>query len=469
MLPVMSRLKIHHHAEAGLPQGEIARQVGCCERTVRNVLAEPSPSPTEIAADQLARRGPGAPSKTAPYAARAAALLADKPKLPTAEILRQARSWGYQGGASAFFTLVRRLRPAAVPAEPLVRFDGLPGEFVQFDFGEVEVTCADGAVEKFHFFAGCLKYSRSKHVVITPDQKAERLVRATVDCLNAFGGAPKQWVYDNPKTVWVDRSDGRPPILHSYLRQLVADLNVLVEPCTPRMAWQKGAVENLVGFVKKNFFLAYPFANRADVVAQLPQWLHRVNHERPSDATGEIPAMRLEQELPRLNARPIPWTAADLPLRESATVSPTGAVRFRNTGYSVDPRYLGAPATLLVLERRIIIEAGTSRCEHVREDGTGEIRRLPEHSLALATLITAERKQTYFKRQCLLELGPQAQQFMDRLIMRSPGNAWYKDIHRLFDLYQRHGQNSLLTAMMEANAAHTQTYAAVAKLLKGVG
>ena len=468
MLPVMSRLKIHHHAEAGLPQGEIARLAGCCERTVRNVLSEPPPGPSEVAADRRTGRGPGAPSKTAPFAERAATLLKERPTLPTAEVLRQARSWGYQGGDSAFFTLVKRLRPAATPVEPMVRFDGLPGEFTQFDFGEVTVTCGDGAEVKFHFFAGCLKFSRLKHVVITPDQTAERLVRATVDCLQAFGGAPKQWVYDNPKTVWVDKSGGRQE-LHPYLRQLVADLNVLVEPCTPRMAWQKGSVENLVGFVKKNFFLGYSFANRADVIAQLPQWLHRVNHERPSDATGEIPATLLEQELPRLHARPIPWTAADLPLRESATVSPTGSVNFRNTGYSVDPRYLGAPATLLVLERRLIIEVGKSRCEHVREDGTGEIRRLSEHSLEMATQITAERKNTYFKRQCLLELGPQAQVFLDRLIMRAPGNTWYKDIHRLFDLYQRHGDDSLLSAMAAATSARTCTYAAVVALLKGVG
>lgn len=467
-ISVMSRLKIQHLAEAGLSQVAIAQHVGCCERSVRKVLADPPPTSAEVASGELARGRRGAPSKTAVYAEKVAAIFSTHPRLPTMELLRRARTdWGYQGGDSAFFDLVRRLRPAAVPVEPMVRFDGLPGEFSQFDFGEVVVPCADGAKEEFEFFAGCLKFSRFKHVVITPDQKAERLVRATVDCLNAFGGAPKQWVYDNPKTVWVDKPGGG-KVLHCYLRQLVAELNVLVEPCTPRMANQKGAVENLVGFVKKNFFLAYSFANRADVLAKLQEWLHRVNYERPSDATGEIPAVRLEQELPRLHARPLPWSAADLPLRESAIVSPTGTVRFRNTGYSVDPRFLGAPATVLVLERRIVIEVGKTTCEHVREDGTGEIRRLPQHSLALATRITADRKQTYFKRQCLMELGPEALQFLDRLIMQAIGNTWYSDIHRLFDLYQRQGQDALLAAMMAANRAGTHSYAAVVALLKGV-
>lgn len=468
MIPVMSRLKIHHHAEAGLPHHEIARLTDCCERTVRNVLAEPSPSPAEVVADRRAVRGPGAPSKTAPYADRASALLKERPALPSVEILRQARSWGYAGGDSAFFTLIKRLRPASVPVEPLVRFDGLPGEFAQFDFGEVEVTYRGGATEKITFFPGCLKFSRFKHVEVTPDQKSESLVRATVACLKAFGGAPKQWVYDNPKTVWIERTGAR-SVLHRDLRHLVAEFNVLVEPCTPRRANQKGAVENLVGFVKKNFFLAYEFADRTDMLAQLVGWLHRINHERPCDATGEIPVRLLEQELPRLNARPVPWSAADYPMPETVVVSPTGSVKFRGTGYSVDPRYLGAPANLTILANRIVIEVGKSRCEHIREDHTGEIRRLPEHSLAMATLITAERKQTYFKRQCLLELGPEAQRFLDRLIMRAHGNTWYRDIHRLFDLYQRHGHAELLAAMHDANRVHTCTYAEVARRLKGVG
>ncbi len=468
MLNVMSRMKIHHQAETGLPHHAIAALVGCSERTVRNVLSESPPTPSEVAADRLAGRGPGAPSKTVAFADRVSAVLGERPNLPTVEILRLARTWGYEGGDSAFFTLVKRLRPPEVPVEPMVRFEGLPGEFAQFDFGVVELMYQNGEKDNFTFFAGCLKYSRLKHVVVTPDQKAESLIRATVDCLNVFGGAPKQWVYDNPKTVWIDKPGGG-KILHSYLRQLVSEMNVLVEPCTPRMANQKGAVENLVGFVKKNFFLAYSFTDRADVLLQLQSWLYRINHERPSDATGEIPVKKREEELPRLNSRPVPWSASEYPLRESAVVSPTGSVRFRGTGYSVDPRFLGAPATLQIMEKRIVIDAGKSRCEHVREDDTDEIRRLPQHSLALATMITAERKQTYFKRQCLMELGPESQEFLDRFIIRAPGNSWYRDIHRIFDLYQKHGQNTLLAAMAEANRKNTYTYNGIVSLMKGVG
>jgi hypothetical protein len=54
----------------------------------------------------------------------------------------------------------RRLRTRVVT--PLVRFEGLPGEFSQHDFGEVLVTYQNGTETKVHFFASRLKYSRGR-------------------------------------------------------------------------------------------------------------------------------------------------------------------------------------------------------------------------------------------------------------------------------------------------------------------
>jgi hypothetical protein len=56
-------------------------------------------------------------------------------------------------------TLVKDLRPAP-SKEPVVRFEGLPGEYARFDHGEGWVEYADGARERVIFFAGRLKYSR---------------------------------------------------------------------------------------------------------------------------------------------------------------------------------------------------------------------------------------------------------------------------------------------------------------------
>jgi hypothetical protein len=48
----------------------------------------------------------------------------------------------------------------------------------------------------------------------------------------------------------------RPPALDPTLAQVAIDYSFTVELCTPRSPEQKGAVENLVGWVKKSFFRA---------------------------------------------------------------------------------------------------------------------------------------------------------------------------------------------------------------------
>ena len=58
---------------------------------------------------------------------------------------------------------------------PLVRFEGLPGEFSQHDFGQVDVEYVDGATQRIRFFASRLKYPRTIRVSLVPDETTETL------------------------------------------------------------------------------------------------------------------------------------------------------------------------------------------------------------------------------------------------------------------------------------------------------
>src|SRR5207244_913401 len=125
------------------------------------------------------RRRVGRPSKAEPWRASLVAELAREPDVMALELLRRARLQGYAGGKSALYALVKELRPKR--SRPMVRFEGLPGEFSQHDFGEVEVRYLDGRKQRIHFFASRLKYSRWVEVSLVPDEQVETLVRALVD------------------------------------------------------------------------------------------------------------------------------------------------------------------------------------------------------------------------------------------------------------------------------------------------
>ncbi len=125
MIDLLKRHAIQVLRGAGHTLTEIGELVGVGKRSVQRVVAEPAvtvlarePSP--------ATRPIGRPAKAEPYRARVRAWLAAEPALLSVELLRRAKLAGYDGGKSAFYALVRELRP--VRPRPVVRFEGLPGD-----------------------------------------------------------------------------------------------------------------------------------------------------------------------------------------------------------------------------------------------------------------------------------------------------------------------------------------------------
>jgi hypothetical protein len=181
--------------------------VGVSVRTVQRIVAEQAVTTFDMDAERERRRV-GRPSKAEVVRAYLVGELAKEPDLMALELLRRARLQGYAGGKSALYALVKELRPKR--SRPIVRFEGLPGEFSQHDFGQVDVRYLDGRTRWVHFFASRLKYSRWVQVSLVPDEQVEALVRALVDHFCAWGGVPLLAVFDRPKTIALEwTKDGR--------------------------------------------------------------------------------------------------------------------------------------------------------------------------------------------------------------------------------------------------------------------
>ena len=185
---MLDRVRIWTLRQAGHTLEEIAASVGVGKSSVQRILKEPPITSPESAPTPASRRI-GRPSQVEAFQGDVERILEAEPLLPTVEVLSRLRSLGYTGGKSAVYELVRSVRPRKGQG-PEVRFEGVPGEFSQHDFGSVNVTYADRTSEKIHFFASRLKYSRWTHVAIVPDEKVESLIRALLKAFESFGGVP---------------------------------------------------------------------------------------------------------------------------------------------------------------------------------------------------------------------------------------------------------------------------------------
>jgi hypothetical protein len=195
---MLKRHEVEILLKAGHPKTEVARLAGVSLCSVKRVAEETPVVHVDDAAERE-KRGIGRPSKVQDSRGLIVKILEEKPDLPSLEILRRIREAGYQGGKTVLYALVASVRPKAT--KPLIRFEGLPGEFSQHDFGEVDVTFLDGSSRRIHFFASRLKYSRFIRVSVVKDQAVESLVRNMAEHLDSWGGAPLMCVFDRPKTV----------------------------------------------------------------------------------------------------------------------------------------------------------------------------------------------------------------------------------------------------------------------------
>lgn len=438
MINLLTRHAIQVLMEAGHTQEEAAALTRASERSVRRIGKEVPVTHVDEAAERRERRI-GRPSKTGPFRSFVAELLSDDPALLSLEIVRRCRLRGYAGGKSAMYALIKELRPQG---ERLgMRFEGLPGEFSQHDFGQVDVKFLDGSQCRIQFFASRLKWSRWVEVSVVEDQRVETLVRTLLDHFVAFDGVPLCADFDRPKTVALKwRKDGHVTEWNPVFAYAALEIGFGAEVCWPYQPKQKGAVENLVGWVKGSFFKQRRFHDMEDLKAHLIEWHQEVNTERPCRATDVIPAARIDAERSRLRQPRV--EPDDLALRIPVSVGPTAHVTHDTHLYSMPPEAAGLPGTLYLYRDRVRIVAGRHEATHPRVFERRKGSTLAEHRAAHLAAISGKRGKRYLQRQHLFDTGEAAVRFLTEVVHRRP-HSWASDVETLHDLLQKHGPDAL--------------------------
>jgi hypothetical protein len=223
------------------------------------------------------------------------------------------------------------------------------------------------------------------------------------------------------------------------------DMRFAAELCTPARGNEKGAVENLVKWVKNSFFKVRRFHDRADLERQLTAWLEEVNTQRPSRATNEIPAKRMADERSRLSPLNIP--AAEYPLRVTTMVRTTGFVEHQGIRYSMPPKTIGIPGTLFLYPERVrIVTRDGTEVDHPRWPAVGHTSYRSEDRVAKLAAVHGERAKLYQKRQELLELGPPAEAILTEWV-HHPKINWKSQVEGLHELLLQHGPQRTLGAI----------------------
>lgn len=362
----------------GFNKSEIARITGFDRKTVKKYLLQNTvPEP---------KKGPSKPSKLDPYKPYILEKLKEGP-YTAARLFREIQEMGFDGGDTIVRDFIRKVRPKqGVPA--ILRYETKPGIQSQVDWGELGTIEVDGKLKKLFCFNMILGYSRMRYVEFTLSIDTATLLQCHVNAFNYFGGYTQEILYDNMKQVVIRRalkvSDSE---WNSQYEDFFRHYGFIPRLCRPYRPQTKGKIENMVGYVKRDFFLGRMFTSLDNLNAQVHKWLKRVN-STVHGTTYQIPLERLKEENLNLLGQVPPYKVV---LKETRKVSKDCYISFIGNKYSVPYRFAGRIAELQIFEGKFEVYVDYEKiCEHEILLGNCRVARKKEHFQGLLSEVLKE-------------------------------------------------------------------------------
>ena len=235
-----------------------------------------------------------------------------------------------------------------------------PGH-AQVDFGEA-IGVIGGVERKIHFFAFDLPHSDACLVVGYPAETTEAFCDGHVRAFNFFGGVPQSILYDNTK-IAVARilGDGKRQRTRGFA-ELQSHYLFRDRFGRPGKGNDKGKVEGLVGYARRNFLVPIPVFETFEA---LNAYLLDCCRRRMADRLrghDETIAQRLERDLAALQ-RPLP-PAYDACEKVATRVSSLSLVRYRLNDYSVPTTYGHRDVLVRGYVHEVVISCGAEVIAH---------------------------------------------------------------------------------------------------------
>ena len=430
--------------------GTIARQLDVHHETVRRA----------INADSFVRRGSVRPSLLDPYKPFIADVLDKHPRLRATRIHDMLVGRGFTGSVTQLRRYVRLVRPEH-QAEAFLALRTLPGEQGQVDWGSFGRIQVGHASRSLSCFVIVLSWSRAMYARFTLDQKLESFMHCHALAFEALGGAPRTLLYDNLKSVVLDRH-GEHVQYHPRLLELAGHYHFAPKPCAPYRGNEKGKVERAIQYLRHSFFAARRFRGVEDLNAQLLAWVERVAHARPApgDPERRSVAALLDEERDRL--LPLPAHRFEANLVKPVRTGKQPYVRFDLNDYSVPDALVRKPLVLVASadEVRVTTKDGAVVARHPRSYDRGQRIEDAKHLDALAA--KKRRARELRGRDRLTDACPRAGEILEALCLR--GEPLRPVTARLNRLLNRYGEDELTAAIdivLERGSPHPSSVAHV--------
>ena len=234
------------------------------------------------------------------------------------------------------------MRAARKETKVFVPLRFAPGEAVQIDWGDATVYI-NGEKLVINLFCARLCHSCTPYVIAYKRQNLESFLDAIIHTFQYYGGVPRRVIFDNAR-VAVKSGFGAHAAAQDDYSQLSAHYGFVPVFCNPASGNEKGLVENLVGYIRRNVCVPRPKVKNLEELngKLLEKCVHYLEHK--VDGRPAPVGVMLEEDRQCLQA--LPRYTPDVSKRAYPTVSRYSTVLFETNAYSVPCRYTGKSTTL---------------------------------------------------------------------------------------------------------------------------
>jgi transposase len=285
---------------------------------------------------------------------------------------------GFTGGYTIVKDYVRgeQLRTR----EMFVPLTHAPGE-AQVDFGEALVVIA-GVEQKAHYLAMDMPHSDDCFVVAFPAETTEAFLEGHVRAFAYFGGVPTRILYDNTKIAVAKILGGEERKKTKAFSELQSYYLFADKFGRPAKGNDKGKVEGLVGYSRRNFMVPIPHASSWEELNAHLEADCRKRRERRLRGHTETIGERFERD--RAVLLPLPAAPYEACEKISARVSSLSLVRYRANDYSVPTEYGHRQVWVKGYVHEVVIACGSEViARHQRSYEREAVVFDPLHYLAL--------------------------------------------------------------------------------------
>src|SRR5664279_1580654 len=233
----------------------------------------------------------------------------------------------------------------------------------QADFGEALVIVG-GEERKAHYLAIDLPHSDDCFVMAFPAETTEAFLEGHVQAFAYFGGVPTSILYDNTKLA-VARilGDGTRQKTRAF-SELQSHYLFADKFGRPAKGNDKGKVEGLVGYARRNFLVPIPRVTSWEELNQ--RLLDACRERRARRLRGHQEAIGERFERDRAAFLPLPTSEYEACEKRVARVSSMSLVRYRTNEYSVPTEYGHRDVLVKGYVHEVVIVCGSEVIAHHR-------------------------------------------------------------------------------------------------------